>query len=101
MLLAALVSLLVAPGVLLAALRGSGLGTLDLTVVWGLGSCETNGFALVLGLGSCETIGFTLVWGPGSCETTGFTIVWSAPGREGTWTYRCSGAGFGGQGGGL
>ena len=44
----------VALGSLLAAPRGCGLGTLSLTVVWGLGSCETNGF----------------------------TEVWTAPGRE-------------------
>ena len=32
---------------LLAALGGSGLGTLSFTVVWGLGSCETIGFTMV------------------------------------------------------
>ena len=63
MLLAALVSLL-------AALEGSGLGTLGFTMAWGLGSYET--------------IGFTLVSGP--------------PGREVTWwvVWLCDG--FGGQG---
>ena len=55
MLLAALVSLLAAlgslwatPGALLVAFRGSGLGTLSFTVVWGLGTCETIGFTMVL-----------------------------------------------------
>ena len=69
MLLAALVSLLAAlgplwatPGALLVAFRGSGLGTLSFTLVWGLGSCETSGFTVVLGHPGRE---FT--WGVAGC----------------------------------
>ena len=62
MLLAALVSLVAALGSLLAALWGSGLGTIGFTKVWGPGSCETICFRMVLELRGCETIGFTVVW---------------------------------------
>ena len=87
MLLAALVSLVAAIGSLLAALRGSGLGTIGFTMVWGPGSCETIGFRVVLELRGCETIGFTMVW--------------QLPGREVLRTSGGSGDGFGRQGGGL
>ena len=79
--------LLAALGSLLAALRGSGLGTSGFTMVWGPGSCET--------------IGFTRVWELRGCETNGFTMVWSLPGREDTRGSGGAGGGFGGAGGGI
>ena len=79
--------LVAALGSLLAALRGSGLGTIGFTMVWGSGSCETIGFKVVLELRGCET--------------SGFTAVWSPPGREVTWSSPVSDDGFGGAGGGL